>query len=349
MAAALRWKGEGMSATGPLSPLDATFLELEEADVTAHMHIGGVLVFDPLPGGGTPTLARVRRHLERRLDALPRYRQRLSSRTTGGLHWPSWVPDERFDIAAHVTRAALPSPAASASAWAADFWSHRLDRGAAVARSPAAGAAGGRWALVTKTHHCLVDGVGSVDAGTVLLDAEPQPPRRRPAPPSPPDVEPHRPGAIRRLAALPLAATEAAVDVVRHPRRAAEGLDSARALVELLVRDELVAAPKNRPVALRHAPVQRDSDQRSRVADHAVRVRRTAAPRHPARATGRRARRRHRRLSYDDNVCFCVHADRDAVPDVDRIAAGIAAELEELGAVADHAATAAAREAALRR
>ena len=67
-----------MPLTEPLSPLDATFLELEEADVTAHMHIGGVLVFDPLPGGGTPTLARLRRHLERRLDKLPRYRQRLS-------------------------------------------------------------------------------------------------------------------------------------------------------------------------------------------------------------------------------------------------------------------------------
>ena len=53
-------------------------------------------------------------------------------------------------------------------------------------------------------------------------------------------------------------------------------------------------------------------------------------------------------LSYDDTVCFCVHADRDAVPDVDRIAAGIAAELEALGAVAEHAAAAAAREAALR-
>ena len=89
-----------------------------------------------------------------------------------------------------------------------------------------------------------MDGVGSVDAGSVLLDAEPQPPRRRPAPASPPDVEPHSPGAIRRLARLPRAATEAAVDLMRHPRRAAEGLDSARALVELLVRDELVAAPK---------------------------------------------------------------------------------------------------------
>ena len=236
-----------MSATEPLSPLDATFLELEEADVTAHMHIGGLLVFDPLPDGGTPTLSRLRRHLDGRLDALPRYRQRLSSRTTGGLHWPSWVPDEHFDIAVHVTRAALPKPGGEREllAWAADFWSHRLDRGRPLWRIVLLeGLAGGRWALATKTHHCLVDGVGSVDAGAVLLDAEPNPPRRRPARPAPPAFEPHAPGAIRRLAGLPITATEAVVDAVRHPRRAAEALDSARALVELLLRDELVAAPK---------------------------------------------------------------------------------------------------------
>ena len=234
-----------MSATEPLSPLDATFLELEEADVTAHMHIGGLLVFDPLPDGGTPTLSRLRRHLDARLDALPRYRQRLSSRTTGGLHWPSWVPDEHFDIAVHVTRAALPKPGGEREllAWAADFWSHRLDRGRPLWRIVLLeGLAGGRWALATKTHHCLVDGVGSVDAGAVLLDAEPNPPRRRPARPAPPAFEPHAPGAIRRLAGLPT--TEAVVGAVRHPRRTAGALDPARALVELLLRDELVAAPK---------------------------------------------------------------------------------------------------------
>ena len=73
---------------------------------------------------------RVRRHLERRLEALPRYRQRLSRRTTGGLRWPEWEVDDRFDIAAHVTRAALPRPGGEREllAWAADFWSHRLDR-----------------------------------------------------------------------------------------------------------------------------------------------------------------------------------------------------------------------------
>src|SRR6478609_4812204 len=205
-------QGRSMSATEPLSPLDATFLELEEADVTAHMHIGGLLVFDPLPDGGTPTLSRLRRHLDGRLDALPRYRQRLSSRTTGGLHWPSWVPDEHFDIAVHVTRAALPKPGGEREllAWAADFWSHRLDRGRPLWRIVLLqGLAGGRWALATKTHHCLVDGVGSIDAGTVLLDAEPEPgPWKRPTPIQPAPVGGSG-NSLRRLAGVPMAAAEA--------------------------------------------------------------------------------------------------------------------------------------------
>ena len=46
-----------------LTALDATFLELEQADESAHMHIGGVLVFDPLPGGGSPSHKEVCEHL----------------------------------------------------------------------------------------------------------------------------------------------------------------------------------------------------------------------------------------------------------------------------------------------
>ena len=78
-----------MPANDQLTALDATFLELEQADDSALMHIGGALVFDPLPGGGTPTVARVRKYLEQRLGQLPRYRQKLGVPRTGGLSWPS--------------------------------------------------------------------------------------------------------------------------------------------------------------------------------------------------------------------------------------------------------------------
>src|SRR4051794_15820932 len=160
--------------TDRISALDATFLELEEADESAHMHIGAVLVFEPPAGGSPPSLADVRRHLTERLSLLPRYTQRLSEPHTGGLRWPSWEPDPDFEMNNHVHRAALPAPSGDEELtdWLGDYWSHRLDR-----RRPLWDAvvlenlAGGRWAIVTKTHHCMVDGVGSVDAGQVLLDS----------------------------------------------------------------------------------------------------------------------------------------------------------------------------------
>ena len=115
---------------GQLNALDATFLELEEADESAHMHIGGVMIFEPWDDGGAPPLELVRTELEARTAEFPRYRQRLSSTRTGGLHWPRWEGDERFDIARHVVTAGLPEPRGEAEllAWAGEYFSQRLDR-----------------------------------------------------------------------------------------------------------------------------------------------------------------------------------------------------------------------------
>src|SRR5919204_2463512 len=136
-----------------LTPLDATFLELEQSDETAHMHIGGLLVFDPLPDGGVPSFEDGLKHYEQRVGALPRYRERLSVPHTGGLSWPTWVEDDEFDIRNHVHRAALPAPGGEAELleWLGDYWSHRLARkrppwDAGVLEGPE----GGRWAICTK-------------------------------------------------------------------------------------------------------------------------------------------------------------------------------------------------------
>ena len=115
-----------------LSALDATFLELEQADEGATMHIGGVVVFDPLPGGGTPTLEAIRATIAERLARIPRYSQRLSSTRTGGLSWPSWTDDKRFDVRNHILHAALPSPGGEQELceWAGEFsrtaWTGRV-------------------------------------------------------------------------------------------------------------------------------------------------------------------------------------------------------------------------------
>jgi diacylglycerol O-acyltransferase / wax synthase len=97
-----------------LTALDATFLELEEHDEGALMSIGSVLVVDPSPNGGAPTVDAVCATLERRLSQLPRYSQRLSSPRTGGFAWPRWADDEHFRIRDHVAHVVLAEPGGKA-------------------------------------------------------------------------------------------------------------------------------------------------------------------------------------------------------------------------------------------
>jgi diacylglycerol O-acyltransferase len=227
--------------TEQLSALDTMFLDLEQVDEGATMHFGAALVFDPLPDGGAPDIGRVRAHLERRLHELPRYRQQLSQPRAGHLSWTSWAPAPQFDIAAHVGHATLPLPggATELHEWFGDFLSHRLDRRRPLWETVLLdGLAGDRWALVTKTHHCLVDGMGSVDVGQILLDAEPSPPRRRPPGQwhiAAPDGG-HGPLYPDRL----VRGAKAGATALRHP---ADTLHDAMAAAELVVREELIAAP----------------------------------------------------------------------------------------------------------
>lgn len=223
-----------------LTPLDATFLELEEADQAAHMHIGSLMIFEARPGL-PPTLRRVHRHLQRRIGALPRYRCRLSHPHTGGLRWPSWVVDPDFDIAAHVQHVVLPAPGREAELldWAAGYWSQRLARERPLwdARL-VTGLEGGRWAIATKTHHALVDGIGAVDVAHVLLDVSRRPrrPRDLPAPPA----APHSNGPLAVLGGVARGGLYAA----RHPGRLRDAFLEAKAMADVVLHDEIVAAPR---------------------------------------------------------------------------------------------------------
>jgi WS/DGAT/MGAT family acyltransferase len=236
-----------------LSALDATFLELEQHNEGALMSIGGVMVFDPLPDGGIPTVEEVRFSLASRLERLPRYRQRLSSERTGRFAWPHWVADERFDIRNHVSRYALPAPGGPAELcdWTAEFYSHRLDRTRPLWElALVEGLEGGRWALAQKTHHCMVDGVGSVDVVNLLLDSGPTPSEREPEPTVPPPATPggllrhagpRPPDPVTQAAGAGIHAAKGAVHAALHPSAA---LGHASGLAELLIRDGLVAAPQ---------------------------------------------------------------------------------------------------------
>lgn len=241
--------------TETLSALDATFLELEQHDEGALMHIGGVMVFEPLPGGGVPIREEIAVSVAARLHSLPRYTQRLSSPRTGRLAWPHWEPYDAFDIFDHVTHVALPAPGSDDQLWewAADYYSHRLDRMRPLwEMALVTGLAQGRWAVGWKTHHCMIDGVGSVDVVHLLLDNDPAgwEGTGQQSAPQPVDSaaiwrsllgELHPPEPLVQAAGAGLHALGTGMHAVRHPQAA---LSASRALAEFLVRDEVIAAPR---------------------------------------------------------------------------------------------------------
>jgi diacylglycerol O-acyltransferase len=268
-----RFLARGQAAAGALSlfamsehltALDATFLELEQADESAHMHIGAIMVFDPSPDGGSPSREELCQHLSRRLRQLPRARQRLSEPHTGGMSWPEWEDDPAFAIGRHVARAALPAPGGyeELQEWVSGFFSQRLDRHRPLwEMALVEGLANGRWALATKTHHSMVDGVGSVDVGHLLLDVTADAAPAAPLSPSFASAPSGaHPGPLASLAhawagLLPvdtiLHATQMGVHGALHPREALRGAQSALALI---VNEEVRGAPRtslNGPIGTR--------------------------------------------------------------------------------------------------
>ncbi|HYI19127.1 MAG TPA: wax ester/triacylglycerol synthase family O-acyltransferase [Solirubrobacteraceae bacterium] len=218
--------------TARLTALDATFLELEQADPGAHMHIGAVMVLAPPAGGGPPSPEEVRHRLALRLDAVPRFRMRLSDPIVAGTGFPHWEPDPRFDLGHHVRRAAIPAPGGPAELleWAGDFYSHRLDRARPLWELVVLeGLEGGRWALCTKTHHALADGIGSVDAAAILLDTGTD------------DTAWGSPAESPAEHGTLVGTVLGAAHAVTHPLQTAQ---RSLALADLVVRDEVVAAPR---------------------------------------------------------------------------------------------------------
>jgi diacylglycerol O-acyltransferase len=155
-----------------LTALDSTFLHLED-DSTAHMHVASVMIFE----GKAPTPQELVEHILGRLHLVPRYRQRLAYVPLGQGR-PVWTDDPHFNPRYHIRHTALPKPAdeAALKQLAGRLFSQRLDRSKPlweiwlVQRM-----AGGRFALIAKTHHALVDGISGVDITTVLFDTAPEP------------------------------------------------------------------------------------------------------------------------------------------------------------------------------
>lgn len=166
-----------------LSSLDAQFLHLE--DEKTPLHIAGVTIY----AGPAPSLEDVCGLILGKMHGIPRYRQRVRS-VVLELGRPVWVDDPFFDIGYHVRHTALPQPAddAALERLTARLMSQRLDRDRPLWECwLVEGLSDGRWALVLKVHHCMVDGVAGVGLLEALLDLEPDPsvPTPQPWTPSP--------------------------------------------------------------------------------------------------------------------------------------------------------------------
>ena len=204
-----------------LTALDSTFLHLEDHSA-AHMHVASVMVFE----GEAPTLRELVDHVNNRLHLVPRYRQRLAY-VPYGQGRPVWADDPHFNPYYHIRHTALPKPAdeVALKRLAGRLFSQRLDRSKPLWEIwLVQSMAGGRFALIAKTHHALVDGISGVDITTVLFDTA-----REPAPtaaPSPWSAKP-LPGQAKLLgealierATVPAEMVRGARALVRTPRKA---------------------------------------------------------------------------------------------------------------------------------
>ena len=174
-----------------LSTLDSLFLELE--DRSAHMHVGAVAIFQGPPPPYRDLLALI----EARLEHVPRYRQRVMFVPLKQGR-PVWVDETQFDLEYHVRHTALPAPGGEAELkkLVGRLFSQALDRDKPLWEMWLVEALGeSRFAIVSKTHHCMLDGVSGVDLATVLMD-------RRPDPSPPPAPAPWRPRKAPKTADL---------------------------------------------------------------------------------------------------------------------------------------------------
>jgi diacylglycerol O-acyltransferase len=204
-----------------LTPVDASFLHQEGP--VSHMHIGGLTVME----GPPPSMDEFLEQIRRRLHLVPRYRHKLAY-TALDSGRPVWIDDPSFNLDYHVRHTALPAP----GGWdqlqdlTARIFSQQLDRSKPLWEMwLIEGLEEDRFALITKTHHSLIDGIAGVDLATVLFDISPNPPQLansgRPWQPR------SEPGTTHLLAAgvqgalrTGIALVEGAMDAFAHPERA---------------------------------------------------------------------------------------------------------------------------------
>ncbi len=214
-----------------LTGLDSSFLHLERGP--AHMHVASTTLLE----GPTPDYVDFRDHIESRLHLVPRFRQKLRF-VPFGQGRPKWVDDPQLNLEYHIRHTALPAPGSEEQlrTLAARIFSQRLDRTKPLWEMWLVdGVDGDRFAIISKAHHALVDGVAGMDITTVLFDtvADPEPlPATEPWAPRPEPSSAQLLGeALVERATSPAEIVRGVRAVFRAPRHAAraaiDGLEAA--------------------------------------------------------------------------------------------------------------------------
>ncbi|MBW8059599.1 MAG: wax ester/triacylglycerol synthase family O-acyltransferase [Solirubrobacterales bacterium] len=210
-----------------LTAVDASFLTNETS--VSHMHVGAILIFE----GPPPSYVDLVEHVRGRLSQVPRFRQRLVVPPLEAGR-PLWADDVNFNLTYHIRHAALPDPGGEdeLKRLAERIFSQQLDRSKPLWELwLVQGLERDRFAILTKTHHAMVDGISGVDIGTVLFDLEPVPQPAATEDGWVPQPEPTTAELVARGAsdavAAPLRLAERGVAAVRHPETAARRLAEA--------------------------------------------------------------------------------------------------------------------------
>ena len=226
-----------------LNPLDAQFVDAEDQDRNASFAIASVAVFE----GPAPAYEEFLAAIAARLPLVPLYRRKLRT-VPFRLGPPVWVDDPDFDLRYHVRQTALPAPGGDAelSALIARVMGQRLDRDYPLWEYwLVLGLSEHRWALISKIHHCMVDGVSGTDLYRVIFDATPDgvPPAAEELPVEPaPSWLALAAGSAADLAMLPVRSASVIGGALANPGQAAREISLTARAARRLAPSALPAA-----------------------------------------------------------------------------------------------------------